>query len=201
MTMPLILGWEEWVALPGLSLPALRAKIDTGAKTSALHAVAVERFGRSELPFVRFTVQPVPDRDDLAVVCDAPLVDDLQMRGLLFKHVPYEHSYPHCWRCDTPLLNYATSSWFVSVTKIKEKMLELAKDIHWSPEHIKEGRFGKWLEGGDLPRGVSKCGSTIPEIFVGYEDLREKYGAPIAMALKTFASSPNPPPLNQCQSP
>lgn len=79
MTMPLILGWEEWVALPGLSLPALRAKIDTGAKTSALHAVEVERFGSAELPFVRFSVHPVPDRVDLAVRCEAPLIDERQV--------------------------------------------------------------------------------------------------------------------------
>lgn len=71
----------------------------------------------------------------------------LDEHGLLFASEKYLHSYPHCWRCDTPLLNYATSSWFVSVTKIKERMLALAKDIHWSPEHVKEGRFGKWLEG------------------------------------------------------
>src|SRR3990167_7682320 len=57
------------------------------------------------------------------------------------------HSYPHCWRCDTPLLNYATSSWFVSVTKVKENLLKNAEAVRWSPEHIKEGRFGKWLEG------------------------------------------------------
>ncbi|MEK7553193.1 MAG: class I tRNA ligase family protein, partial [Patescibacteria group bacterium] len=59
----------------------------------------------------------------------------------------YEHSYPHCWRCETPLINYATSSWFVNITKIKGRALKLAKDINWSPSHIKEGRFGKWLEG------------------------------------------------------
>lgn len=57
------------------------------------------------------------------------------------------HPYPHCWRCDTPLLNYATSSWFVNVTKIKNDLFSTAKSITWSPEHIKEGRFGKWLEG------------------------------------------------------
>jgi isoleucyl-tRNA synthetase len=57
------------------------------------------------------------------------------------------HSYPHCWRCDTALLNYATSSWFVAVEKQKEKLLETAKDINWSPAHIKEGRWGQWLAG------------------------------------------------------
>lgn len=57
------------------------------------------------------------------------------------------HSYPHCWRCDTALLNYATSSWFVAVEKIKPKLLKTAKKINWSPKHIKEGRFGQWLLG------------------------------------------------------
>ncbi|MEK7606746.1 MAG: isoleucine--tRNA ligase [Patescibacteria group bacterium] len=67
--------------------------------------------------------------------------------GKLFTSEEYTHSYPHCWRCETPLLNYATSSWFVNIAKLKPRMLELAKKIHWVPEHIKEGRFGKWLEG------------------------------------------------------
>ena len=66
---------------------------------------------------------------------------------MLFSQEEYEHSYPHCWRCDTPLINYATSSWFVNVTKIKPLMLEEAKKINWSPSYIKEGRFGQWLEG------------------------------------------------------
>ncbi len=78
---------------------------------------------------------------------DIEIIRYLAKQGTLFAKEKYEHSYPHCWRCDTPLLNYATSSWFVRVTEIKPRMLELAKDIHWSPEHIKEGRWGKWLEG------------------------------------------------------
>lgn len=78
---------------------------------------------------------------------DVEIIKYLAKQGTLFAKEKYEHSYPHCWRCDTPLLNYATSSWFVRVTEIKPEMLELAKGIHWSPEHIKEGRWGKWLEG------------------------------------------------------
>lgn len=78
---------------------------------------------------------------------DIEIIKYLAKNGLLFAKQKYEHSYPHCWRCDTPLLNYATSSWFVKVTDIKPSALELAKQINWSPEHIKEGRFGKWLEG------------------------------------------------------
>ncbi len=79
---------------------------------------------------------------------DVEVIKYLANKGLLFHKEKYEHSYPHCWRCDTPLINYATGSWFVAVTKIKKELLENAKDINWTPEHIKEGRWGKWLEGG-----------------------------------------------------
>lgn len=78
---------------------------------------------------------------------DVEVIRYLAGKGLLFAKEKYEHSYPHCWRCDTPLINYATSSWFVKVLGVKEKALELAKEINWSPEHVKAGRFGKWLEG------------------------------------------------------
>ncbi len=78
---------------------------------------------------------------------DIEVIKYLAGKGLLFAKEKYEHSYPHCWRCDTPLINYATSSWFVKVTDVKEKALKTAKEIEWSPEHVKAGRFGKWLEG------------------------------------------------------
>ncbi|MCX6721899.1 MAG: isoleucine--tRNA ligase, partial [Candidatus Staskawiczbacteria bacterium] len=78
---------------------------------------------------------------------DLTIAKYLEQEGLLFSYEKYEHSYPHCWRCDTALLNYATGSWFVAVEKIKPKLLKTAKKINWSPSHIKEGRFGQWLEG------------------------------------------------------
>ena len=78
---------------------------------------------------------------------DIEIIKSLAGKGLLFSKEKYEHSYPHCWRCDTPLLNYATGSWFVAVEKMKDELLENAKSINWSPEHVKAGRFGKWLEG------------------------------------------------------
>ncbi len=68
-------GWEEWLALPELGLPALKAKTDTGAKTSSLHAFAIQPFGTEEKPFVRFGVHPVPDNADIEVFCSAPVVD------------------------------------------------------------------------------------------------------------------------------
>lgn len=72
--------------------------------------------------------------------------DWLAKSNLLFKKENVKHSYPHCWRCDTPLLNFAGKAWFVRVTDIKEKLIANNKQIHWQPDHIQEGRFGKWLE-------------------------------------------------------
>lgn len=71
----------------------------------------------------------------------------LEKKGLFFSGENYRHSYPHCWRTDTPLLNYVTDSWFVRVTDVKDKMLANNQKINWQPAHIKDGRFGKWLEG------------------------------------------------------
>ncbi len=78
---------------------------------------------------------------------DQNITDWLDEKGLLFHKENYRHSYPHCWRCDTPLLNYSTKAWFIRVTDIKDRLLANNQKIHWQPEHIKEGRFGKWLEG------------------------------------------------------
>jgi isoleucyl-tRNA synthetase len=74
------------------------------------------------------------------------LIADLDKRGLLFREQVYEHSYPHCWRCDTPLLYYAKSSWYVATSQVREQLLANNETIGWHPEHIKDGRFGKWLE-------------------------------------------------------
>ena len=78
---------------------------------------------------------------------DIEIIKYLAKKGTLFSKEKYEHSYPHCWRCDTPLINYATSSWFVAVTKIKDTALKSVKNINWSPANMKEGRFGNWLDG------------------------------------------------------
>ncbi|HCC83371.1 TPA: isoleucine--tRNA ligase [Candidatus Uhrbacteria bacterium] len=78
---------------------------------------------------------------------DIEIIKALAHAGKLFAKEKLVHSYPHCWRCDTPLLNYATSSWFVRVTEIRDKMVSLNKEINWVPDNMKEGRFGKWLEG------------------------------------------------------
>ena len=74
------------------------------------------------------------------------IVADLKSRGLLFKEMPYKHDYPFCWRCGTPLLYYAKYSWFVAMTKLKDKLISENNQINWVPEHIKKGRFGEWLD-------------------------------------------------------
>ncbi|WP_432707428.1 isoleucine--tRNA ligase [Nocardiopsis ansamitocini] len=76
---------------------------------------------------------------------DKPLVADLKARGLLFRHVAYEHSYPHCWRCHTALLYYALPSWYIRTTEIKERLLEQNAGTNWVPENVKDGRYGEWL--------------------------------------------------------
>jgi isoleucyl-tRNA synthetase len=76
---------------------------------------------------------------------DETLVADLQARGRLFRHVPYEHSYPHCWRCHTALLYYAQPSWYVRTTAVKDALLRENEGTNWFPETVKYGRFGDWL--------------------------------------------------------
>ncbi|MFC7860053.1 isoleucine--tRNA ligase [Arthrobacter koreensis] len=75
-----------------------------------------------------------------------PITRELKSEGRLLRQASYEHSYPHCWRCRNPLIYKAVSSWFVEVTKIKDRMIELNQDINWIPENVKDGQFGKWLE-------------------------------------------------------
>ena len=76
-----------------------------------------------------------------------PLIRLLKAGARLLREASYEHSYPHCWRCRNPLIYKAVSSWFVRVTAIKERLLELNEQITWAPENVKHGQFGKWLEG------------------------------------------------------
>ena len=78
---------------------------------------------------------------------DPEIVEALRASGRLLRAEGYEHSYPHCWRCGTPLLYYAKSSWYVRTTDVRDRMLAENETIGWHPEHVKHGRFGKWLEG------------------------------------------------------
>src|SRR6266542_3987585 len=93
----------------------------------------------------RFT-SLVPDYEGLQVFeANKPIVRDLKERGVVVRHDTHTHSYPHCWRCDTPLVYKAVSSWFVAVTRFKDRMVELNQQIEWTPAHVRDGSFGKWL--------------------------------------------------------
>lgn len=74
------------------------------------------------------------------------IIKDLAHRGLLFKKEKYEHSYPHCWRCKTPLIYYARDSWYIAMSKLRDELVKENEKINWEPEYIKEGRFGEWLQ-------------------------------------------------------
>ena len=133
------------------------------------------------------SVKPINDPQ----ATDVEVVRYLAGKGLLFAKEKYEHSYPHCWRCDTPLINYATSSWFVKVEGIKPTLLATAENVNWSPSHVKEGRFGKWLEGA-RDWSISRqrfWASVIPlwrcascgkeEVFGSVAELKEKSGVEV----------------------
>ncbi|WP_199034544.1 isoleucine--tRNA ligase [Glycomyces salinus] len=75
------------------------------------------------------------------------IIKDLKAAESLLRHDTYNHNYPHCWRCGSPLIQRALSAWFVAVTKFRDRMVELNRQIDWTPAHVRDGQFGKWLEG------------------------------------------------------
>ena len=128
-------GADDWELLKKVNLPFVQhVNMDGTMKPEVTDFAGME-------------VKPRSDNDSVRLSTDIAVLKYLQEHGKLFSKENVTHAYPHCWRCETPLLNYATSSWFVSVTKLKKNLLKNAEYISWSPMHIKEGRFGKWLEG------------------------------------------------------
>lgn len=121
---------------------------------------------------------------------DPAIQDELASRGLLYKAGTYEHTYPFCWRCDSPLLYYAKETWYVRTSEKKDRLVALNQEINWYPEHIRDGRFGNWLEnnvdwalGRDrywatpLPIWKSdKPGSTYMECIGSVAELEQKVG-------------------------
>ncbi|SEC40700.1 isoleucine--tRNA ligase [Paenibacillus sp. GP183] len=128
--------------------------------------------------------------------CDIDIVKNLSERNLLFSKERYEHSYPFCWRCKSPLLYYATESWFIKTTAVKEQLIENNSRISWYPSHIREGRFGKFLEElvdwnisrnrfWGTPLNVWVCQDCASEYAPGsHKDLREKSVHPIDESLE-----------------
>ncbi|MCL5268938.1 MAG: isoleucine--tRNA ligase [Bacteroidetes bacterium] len=106
-----------------------------------------------DLPFLQLVDKSgnmTPEVKDFAEMfvkeADPQIIDNLKRRGLLYKKETITHSYPHCWRCKTPLLYYARASWYIATTKFAAKMVELNKTINWVPPEVGVGRFGNWLE-------------------------------------------------------
>ncbi len=105
-----------------------------------------------DLPFVQLVDgkgEMTKETDYAGVFCkkaDPMILKDLEAKGLLFDAPKFEHSYPHCWRCDTPLIYYARESWFIKMTAVKEDLIRNNNTINWIPESIGKGRFGDWLE-------------------------------------------------------
>jgi len=94
----------------------------------------------------RFTEEVEPFKGEFVKDADPEIIADLRERGFLYKEERIVHSYPFCWRCDSPLLYYAKSSWYIKTTAFKDRLLENNKKIRWFPKEVGEGRFGEWLE-------------------------------------------------------
>lgn len=111
------------------------------------------RVGRKyDIAFVQFVnekgemTKETPWAGTFVKKADAPILEDLDKRGLLYGAPKFEHSYPHCWRCDTPLIYYARETWFIKMTAVKDDLIRNNKTINWIPKSIGDGRFGSWLE-------------------------------------------------------
>ncbi|WP_433376284.1 isoleucine--tRNA ligase [Actinoplanes sp. CA-142083] len=157
----------------------------------------------------RFTSIVPPWQGVQVFDANKPVIASLKEKGVVLRHEGYTHSYPHCWRCDTPLVYKAVSSWFVAVTKFRDRMVELNQEITWTPSHIKDGSFGKWLANA-RDWSISRnrfWGSPIPvwksddpqyprvDVYGSFEDLEKDFGVKVTDLHRPYVDDltrPNP---------
>ncbi|ADB54246.1 isoleucine--tRNA ligase [Conexibacter woesei] len=118
---------------------------------------------------------------------DRDLVEDLRGRGRLLRAEEYEHAYPHCWRCGTPLIYYAKPSWYIRTSQIRDRLLASNETVNWHPPHVKHGRFGNWLEGNvdwalsrerywGTPLPIWRCENGHVHAIGSFDELEERSG-------------------------